>query len=165
MFGLIVLVWRGKCVCGSLETSKLENWNQTAAKRRFHREDWVGSELKWNYNICAGVLRWISSHPVILSWDFSLLGSGVRKWSVQPWASLMYVVNLEITITARVMSELYYKMCWILHSEEQYDHRDLFWPSFCPLRYATVEAFLPFLSVSRIKVGIGYFVQEFNIPV
>lgn len=26
-------------------------------------------------------------------------------------ASLMYVVNLEITITARLMSELYYKMC------------------------------------------------------
>ena len=28
--------------------------------------------------------------------DFSLLGSGVRKWSVQPWAFLMYVENLEM---------------------------------------------------------------------
>ena len=26
----------------------------------------------------------------------SLLGSGVRKWSVQPWAFLMYVENLEM---------------------------------------------------------------------
>ena len=28
--------------------------------------------------------------------DFSLLGSGVRKWSVQPLAFLMYVENLEM---------------------------------------------------------------------
>ena len=34
--------------------------------------------------------------PVILSLDFSLLGSGVRIWSVQPWAFLMYVENFEI---------------------------------------------------------------------
>ena len=27
---------------------------------------------------------------------FSLLGSGVRKWSVQPLAFLMYVENLEM---------------------------------------------------------------------
>ena len=35
----------------------------------------------------AWILRWICGRPVILSLDFSLLGSGVRKWSVQPWAS------------------------------------------------------------------------------
>ena len=27
---------------------------------------------------------------------FSLLGSVVRKWSVQPWAFLMYVENFEM---------------------------------------------------------------------
>ena len=27
---------------------------------------------------------------------YKLLGSGVRKWSVQPWAFLMYVENLEM---------------------------------------------------------------------
>ena len=32
----------------------------------------------------------------IFRWDFSLLGSGVRKWSVQPWAFLMYAENLEM---------------------------------------------------------------------
>ena len=32
----------------------------------------------------------------IFRWYFSLLGSGVRKWSVQPWAFLMYVENLEM---------------------------------------------------------------------
>ena len=34
--------------------------------------------------------------PVILSLDFSLPGSGVRKLSVQPWAFLMYIGNLEM---------------------------------------------------------------------
>ena len=29
--------------------------------------------------------------PVILGLDFLLLGSGIRKWSVQPRAPLMYV--------------------------------------------------------------------------
>ena len=58
--------------------------------------DWVCSELKWNYSTCAWILRWICGRPVILSLDFSLLGSGVRKWSVQPWAFLMYVENLEM---------------------------------------------------------------------
>ena len=61
-----------------------------------HGEDWVCIELKWNYSICAWILRWICGRPVILRWDFSLLGSGVRKWIVQPWASLMYVENLEM---------------------------------------------------------------------
>ena len=46
--------------------------------------------------MCAWILRWICGRPVILSLDFSLLGSGVRKWSVQPWAFLMYVENLEM---------------------------------------------------------------------
>ena len=32
----------------------------------------------------------------IFRWDFSLLGSGVRKWSVQTWAFLTYVGNLEM---------------------------------------------------------------------
>ena len=27
---------------------------------------------------------------------YKLLGSGVRKWSVQPWAFLMYVENVEM---------------------------------------------------------------------
>ena len=34
--------------------------------------------------------------PGHLGLDFSLLGSGVRKWSVQPWAFLMHVENLEM---------------------------------------------------------------------
>ena len=46
--------------------------------------------------MCAWILCWICGRPVILSLDFSLLGSGVRKWSVQPWAFLMYVENLEM---------------------------------------------------------------------
>ena len=32
----------------------------------------------------------------IFRWDFSLLGSGVRKWSVQPRVFLMYAENLEM---------------------------------------------------------------------
>ena len=27
---------------------------------------------------------------------FSLRGSSIQKWSVQPWAFIMYVVNLEM---------------------------------------------------------------------
>ena len=48
--------------------------------------------------MCAWILRWICVRPVILNlrWDCSLLGSGVRKWSVQPWAFHMYVENLEM---------------------------------------------------------------------
>ena len=46
--------------------------------------------------MCAWILCWMCGRPVILSLDFSLLGSGVRKWSVQPWAFLMYVENLEM---------------------------------------------------------------------
>ena len=38
----------------------------------------------------------LEERPVILSLDFSLLGSGVRKWSVQPWAFLMNVENVEM---------------------------------------------------------------------
>ena len=34
--------------------------------------------------------------PIILILNFSLLVWGVRKCSVQPWASLLYVVNLEM---------------------------------------------------------------------
>ena len=41
-------------------------------------------------------MHWICGHLVILSLGFSLLESGVWKWSVQPWAFLMYVVNLEM---------------------------------------------------------------------
>ena len=48
------------------------------------------------YSIFAWILRWICGRPVILSLDFSLLGSGVRKWSVQSWAFLMYVENVEM---------------------------------------------------------------------
>ena len=44
----------------------------------------------------AWILRWICGRPAILHWNFSLLRSGVRKWSVQPWAFLMYVENLEM---------------------------------------------------------------------
>ena len=46
--------------------------------------------------MCAWILRWICGCPVILRWNFSLLISGVRKWSVQPLAFLMYVENLEM---------------------------------------------------------------------
>ena len=66
------------------------------ARLSLHGEDWVCSELKWNYSMCAWILCWICGRPVILSLDFSLLGSGVRKWSVQPWAFLMCVENLEM---------------------------------------------------------------------
>ena len=38
----------------------------------------------------------ICGRPVNLRWDFSLLGSGVRKCSIQHWAFLMYVENLEM---------------------------------------------------------------------
>ena len=38
----------------------------------------------------------ICGRPVILRWGFSLLGSGVRKCSIQRWAFLMYVENLEM---------------------------------------------------------------------
>ena len=34
--------------------------------------------------------------PIILRRNFSLLRSGVRKCSVQPWAFTMYVENLEM---------------------------------------------------------------------
>ena len=44
----------------------------------------------------AWILRWLCGRPVIRSLDFSLLGSGVRKWSVQPWAFLMNVENVEM---------------------------------------------------------------------
>ena len=57
----------------------------------------MNNSLKWAlFIICAWILRWLCGRPVILSLDFSLLGSGVRKWSVQPWAFLMYVENLEM---------------------------------------------------------------------
>ena len=46
--------------------------------------------------MCAWILRWICGRPAILHWNFSLLRSGVRKWSVQPWAFLMYVENESI---------------------------------------------------------------------
>ena len=55
-------------------------WKQTAAWRRFHGEDWVGRKLKF-----GRILRWICGRGVILSLDFSLLGSAVRKWSLQPY--------------------------------------------------------------------------------
>ena len=55
--------------------------------------DSVCIELKY---VCTWILRRICGRPVILRWDFSLLGSGVRKWSVQPWAFLTYVENLEM---------------------------------------------------------------------
>ncbi|XP_066030249.1 uncharacterized protein [Pocillopora verrucosa] len=48
----------------------------------------VRRELGPPVSICAWILRWICGRPVILSLDFSLLGSGVRKWSVQPWSFL-----------------------------------------------------------------------------
>ena len=33
-------------------------------------EDWVCIELKWNWSICAWILRCICGRPVILRWDF-----------------------------------------------------------------------------------------------
>ena len=92
------VVCQGWCSRGLLETSKLGIFeaNCSLASVALHGEDWVCSELKWNYSMCAWILRWICGRPVILSLDFSLLGSGVRKWSVQPWAFLMYVENLEM---------------------------------------------------------------------
>ena len=60
--------------------------------------------------MCAWILRWICGRPVILSLDFSLLGSGVRKWSVQPWAFLMYVENLEMNNSLRVFIQ--YQQYW-----------------------------------------------------
>ena len=61
----------------------------------------------------AWILRWICGRPVILRWDFSLLGSGVRKWSVQPWAFIMYVekppdeqlAKLIIKISGQITSD------------------------------------------------------------
>ena len=41
----------------------------------------------------AWILRWICGRPVILRWDFSLLGSGFWKWSVQPWAFLIVTIG------------------------------------------------------------------------
>ena len=81
------------CVAMNVYTGRYKrlNWKilkQTATLRRFHGEDSICSKLKLNYSIYARIMRWICGRTVILSLDFSLLGSGVRKWSVQHWASL-----------------------------------------------------------------------------
>ena len=52
--------------------------------------------VKWNYSRFAWILGGICGRPIILILNFSLLVWGVRKCSVQPWASLLYVVNLEM---------------------------------------------------------------------
>ena len=46
-------------------------------------------------NMCldSALNLWPPGHFAL---EFSLLRSGVRKWSVQPWAFLMYVENLEM---------------------------------------------------------------------
>ena len=75
--------WWGR---GLLETSEMEIFEANCLGLGLHGEDWGCSELKWNYSIRAWILRWVCGRPVILRWNFSLLRSGVRKWSDQTWA-------------------------------------------------------------------------------
>ena len=82
---------QGLWVRGLSETSKLEIFEANCGLASVARGRWVCCELKWNYSICAWILRRICGRPVILRRDFTLLGSGVRKWSVQPWAFLSYI--------------------------------------------------------------------------
>ena len=49
---------------------------------------------------------WICGRPVILSLDFSPLGSGVWKWSFKPQAFLMYVENLKWALFIKVSGQI-----------------------------------------------------------
>ena len=49
---------------------------------------------------------WICGRPVILSLDFSPLGSGVWKWSFKPQAFLMYVKNLKWALFIKVSGQI-----------------------------------------------------------